>query len=400
VGLGEVPLKDPSTSFDALVLNGRSRGGLAVSRSLGQSGYAVAVATKGRPSRFATERVEFPTIAVDVDRFVDELVDWLKDHRTDVIMTSSDIGVTTLSEARDRIERTSTVGLAASDALSVAVSKSATLARAAAAGVPVPRSLPVSSPGDAVIAAQEIGFPCVFKPDRSWSGRGSNTKRVRPLLVSDIDEVRMVATRHVRREAPALVQEFAQGRRETIMLFQASGGVLARFAMSVSRTWPPLGGNSVMRTSVPPPEDCLSYAERLVAEIGLDGYSEIEFRRTLDGIPLLMEVNPRFSQSIELALRSGVDFAAMQLEWARGGRLPEAAGYKVGVRLSWVEAELFLLVASWLGRPRPAPSPKAAIVDLVRDYIPPPHLDGLVAGDLLPAFSRFRPSLKEFKLQA
>ena len=122
-----------------------------------------------------------------------------------------------------------------------------------------------------------------------------------------------------------LVQELVGGVRETIKLFRDEGQTLARVAMLVDRTWPPLGGSSVMRRTIAPPEDTLDLAERLVAEIGLDGYSEAEFRRDADGRPLLMEINPRLSQSVELAVRAGVDFPRMQLEWARGGKIPAAA---------------------------------------------------------------------------
>lgn len=391
-------MKMPSARFDALVLDGRSRGSLAVARSLGRSGYAVAVATKGRPTRHAKEHIDLPPISRDIDRFVHELDAWLQNNRTDVVLTSTDRGVATLSEARDRIERTSAVGLASFDALSIAASKSKTLTRATALGVPTPRSHHVRSLEDAVAAVREIGFPCVLKPDSSWSGR--NNQRVRPVLLSDPETARRAADRLVHRDAPALVQEFAPGRREAMMLFRASGRVLAHFAMSVSRTWPPLGGNSVMRTSVRPPEDSMRHAERLVADVGLDGYSEVEFRRALDGRPLLMEVNPRFSQSIELALRSGVDFARMQVEWARGGRIPRADGYAVGVRLSWFEAELFLVMASCLRRPRPAPPLGTTLVNLTRDYVPPPHLDGLAFDDPWPMLSQARASLMEFRREA
>ena len=122
--------------------------------------------------------------------------------------------------------------------------------------------------------------------------------------------------------AGVLVQEVVGGTRETIKLFRNAGRTLVRLAMTIDRTWPPLGGSSVMRRSISPPEDALRAAERLVAEIGLDGYSEVEFRRSPEGAPVLMEVNPRLSQSVELAIRAGVDFPRMQLEWARGGRIP------------------------------------------------------------------------------
>jgi predicted ATP-grasp superfamily ATP-dependent carboligase len=113
--------------------------------------------------------------------------------------------------------------------------------------------------------------------------------------------------------------------------------------MRVDRSWPVLGGSSVYRESVEAPRDALLFAEQLVDAIDLDGYSEVEFRRAADGLPLLMEVNPRLSQSVELAVRSGVDFPRMQLEWTRGGRVEPVLGYRTGVRLGWLAGEARLL---------------------------------------------------------
>src|SRR6202023_1089385 len=86
------------------------------------------------------------------------------------------------------------------------------------------------------------------------------------------------------------------------------GQIYARFAQWAKRTDPPLGGTSVLRQSIPIPPDIGDQAERLVIEIELEGYSEVEFRRDNGGIPYLMEINPRLSASVEIAVRSGVDF--------------------------------------------------------------------------------------------
>src|SRR5256885_16740470 len=110
-----------------------------------------------------------------------------------------------------------------------------------------------------------------------------------------------------------------------------------------------------MRETIEPPDDVLRDAERLVSEIGLDGYSEVEFRRDARGRPLLMEVNPRLSQSVEVATRAGVDFPRMQLEWARGGRIPEAPTAAIGVRVGWLAGDLRLLVGAFAGSPPPRP---------------------------------------------
>jgi hypothetical protein len=52
-----------------------------------------------------------------------------------------------------------------------------------------------------------------------------------------------------------------------------------------------------------------------------------------------MEINPRLSQSVELAARSGIDFPRMQVEWARGGRVEPVVRYRTGVRLGWLAGE-------------------------------------------------------------
>jgi predicted ATP-grasp superfamily ATP-dependent carboligase len=139
--------------------------------------------------------------------------------------------------------------------------------------------------------------------------------------------------------APVLVQEVAPGDRETHKLFVAGGRMVARVVMRPERCWPPLGGSSTMRVTIPAPDDSAGYAERLVREVGLEGYSEVEFRRSADGRPLLMEINARLSQSIEVARRAGVDFARLQLEWARGGPLAPVTGYRVGVRVGWLAGD-------------------------------------------------------------
>jgi hypothetical protein len=156
--------------------------------------------------------------------------------------------------------------------------------------------------------------------------------------------------------------------------------------MTASRTWPPLGGSTVMRR-VAAAGDTMAHAERLVAEIGLEGYSEVEFRRDAAGRPLLMEINPRLSQSLEVAVRAGFDFGRMQFEWARGGRIPEPpTRTPVGLRVGWPGGEIRLLAAAVLGRPEPRPAPVATIRAVADDYLRHrARLEGLDLRDLRPA---------------
>jgi predicted ATP-grasp superfamily ATP-dependent carboligase len=375
----------PARGIDALVLDGDRRGALAVVRSLGRAHYAVAVEGKTGASRFARAKIQLPDPRGDQDRYGAELVAAVEAIRPAVVMTASDWGVETLDRRRSEISCIATPAVPEPDALRVATSKHATLQVAAELGIPVPRSFRVEDPKDVLSAATEVGYPCVLKPDASWrpTAGGRAFERVGAVLLRGAQDVAPVM-RVVRPDAPATVQEYAPGRREALMIFCAGGRILARFAMTASRTWPPLGGSSVMRESISLPSDSTAHAELLVRTVNVEGYSEVEFRRSSSGTPLLMEVNPRFSESIELALMAGVPFAAMQLEWARGGRIPVTNGYSVGARLSWARGELYVLGASVLrkhGSVTPWPS---AAVAVAGDYLALPRLDGVARDDPVP----------------
>jgi predicted ATP-grasp superfamily ATP-dependent carboligase len=199
-------------------------------------------------------------------------------------------------------------------------------------------------------------------------------------------EVDEAAGRLARADAPVLVQEVAPGARETHKLFVAGGEVLARVVMEPVRCWPPLGGSSTMRQTIAAPADSAGMAERLVLEAGLEGYSEVEFRRSADGRPLLMEINPRLSQSIDIARRAGVDFARLQLEWARGGRLDRVSGYRVGVRVGWLAGDARFAASALTGNGHPRPGLRDA-AQIGRDYLTGTRIEGFDMNDPGPVWS-------------
>ena len=101
-------------------------------------------------------------------------------------------------------------------------------------------------------------------------------------------------------------------------LFIVDGEILASCGHVAHRTSPPLGGASVMRESIPIPQDIYASAVRLATAIGMQGVCEVEFRRDADDRPLLMEINARLAGTIENAVHSGVDFPLMIWQWATG----------------------------------------------------------------------------------
>jgi predicted ATP-grasp superfamily ATP-dependent carboligase len=352
--------------FDALVLDVDARAGLAIVRALGRGGLRVAAAARdgsasGLRSRHAAARVVLPDPERDFGAYADAIAEWAERHGAGAIVPSIDVSVAALDRRRERLASHAAPAIAAPEPLAIAVSKPRTLELAARLGIAAPRGHEVQTPGDLRAAADELGYPLVVKPVESWRDEEAGGERLAPVLVEHV--AGLAAAEAL---LPALAQELAPGERVTVKLFRVEGRVVVRFAMRVERSWPPLGGSSVLRESIALPRDATEPAEALVEAIGLDGYSEVEFRRGRDGRPLLMEVNARLSQSVELAVRAGVDFPRLQLEWARGGDVRPVAGYRVGVRLGWLAGDLRLAAAALAGI---GPPPRPPRPPLARDYL-------------------------------
>src|SRR5207245_7013715 len=128
------------------------------------------------------------------------------------------------------------------------------------------------------------------------------------------------------------------------------------------RTEPPLGGNSVLRQSIVVPPDTGAQAEALVRELDLEGYSEVEFRRDSNYVPYLMELNPRLSASVEIAVRSGVDFPCLLYQWASGGPIDKVEGYRTGGWMRYLTGDLMTTITALQQRGRPEVTPPVRAV--------------------------------------
>src|SRR5205823_7433129 len=185
----------------------------------------------------------------------------------------------------------------------------------------------------------------------------------------------------------ALVQQLLTGRREAVSFLYAKGEVYARFAQWAKRTSPPLGGQSVLRKSIAIPSDIGRYAESLVRHIDLEGYCEVEFRRDSAGKPYLMEINPRLSASVEIAVRSGVDFPYLLYQWANEEAIDTVESYRIGNWMRYLKGDIMTTIEALQERGRPGVTPPVqAILGFWLSFFQPMGYDYLDWRDLGPAF--------------
>jgi predicted ATP-grasp superfamily ATP-dependent carboligase len=395
-----------------MVLDADLRQALVAIRSLGRRGLRVAALGQRHrapalASRYCLQGLvsrETPASA----RSLEALEQALGDTCARVLIPSADATVALLRRHRKRLEERVRIPLAADEALGIAIDKQASLAVAVRLGIAVPRGVVVCSLDDVPAALAEVGLPAVAKPTESWQQDHRGGARLDARLVITAAEARSAVAGLTRFRGRVLLQEYLPGRREAVSLFSSGGAIRARFAQWAQRTSPPIGGESVLRQSIALPDDLGWAAERLVGEIGLDGYAEVEFRRDAAGVPRLMEINPRLSASVELAVRSGVDFPALLYRWAIGDPIAEVKGYKVGAWMRYLRGDLMTTVAALRQRGRPGVAPPwRALLGFAASFLRPMSYDYLdwqdpspalraaanFAGEALHAATRARPWL-------
>jgi predicted ATP-grasp superfamily ATP-dependent carboligase len=380
----------PTPIFDALVLDARLRQSLVTVRSLGRRGLAVsALDTIGNVPAFASRwcRREFVCPAREAtEAFLAYLEQALEATPARVLIPSADGTIALLRQHRATLERRARVALAGESALTVAVDKERTLAVAKRIGIGIPRSVRVETIGDVPAALREIGLPAVVKPCESWVWGERHGARVVSRLVTTSDEARRAVAELTRLGGRVLLQQWLSGRREAVSLLYANGEICARFAQWAKRTGPPLGGESVLRQSIVVPPDIGDHAERLIREIDHEGYAEVEFRRDSNGAPYLMEINPRLSASVEIAVRSGVDFPYLLYQWATGGPVDRVERYRVGGWMRHLEGDIMTTIAAIRQRGRPGvASPIRAVTGFCLSFFRPMAYDYLDWQDPRPA---------------
>jgi predicted ATP-grasp superfamily ATP-dependent carboligase len=374
-----------------LIADASQRQALVAIRELGKAGVTVGAIDSdphapGLASRWCAAATVVPDFVQDQDAYVDALLKVCVEHAPKSLIVAHDGSVEAVRRRRADVERVVGLALATEQALAVAIDKTRTLAFAERVGLRAPRGAFVTEPGQARAAVDEVGLPIVVKPARSWAQETGCGQRLIPAVVRT-HAAALAAIEAVLREGIEVVlQEWLPGDREALSFFRAHGRTWARFAQRADRTFPPLGGNSVLRESIPLPPDIAPAAERLVAELGLDGYSEVEFRRDAQGRAALMEINPRLSASVEIAVRAGVPFPLLLHAWASGEPLREASGYRAGLRMRWLGGDLSWLRSALAQHPGPdVPSRGRALGMFAAGFVHPLSYDYVDRRDPRPA---------------
>jgi len=177
-----------------------------------------------------------------------------------------------------------------------------------------------------------IPLPAVIKPRISSGSFGIVYVKKKEDLIPSYQSV------HERFPFP-IIQEWipdGEGIYGFSALFDEASNVRAAFVHKKLRMYPVQGGPSTLGEGVEHPQ-IMEMGLSLLKSLNWVGVGMAEFKvDPRDGVPKLMEVNPRFWGSLQLAIVSGVDFPYLILRMAKRESFEPILHYTVGKRFRWL----------------------------------------------------------------
>jgi predicted ATP-grasp superfamily ATP-dependent carboligase len=319
-----------NTKGSVFLLDAISPRTVAIARSLGKQQVQVTCADEspinlGFFSRYCRARMVHPSPIHAPQAFVESLLDYLDKHPQDCMLAVKEESLDVLLAHRQAFEQRTHLPFPANATFQVCRDKRKTMALAVAAGVPHPRTIYPENPRQIAKQVRGLRFPLVIKPRLNCSGLGIRYVQNEKELQTVYAEV------HSRYPFPLIQEQIPAGEKyDVACLFDENSRPVATFAQRELRSFPIQDGASTVQESVWRP-DLVELTVQLLQKAGWYGIAEAEFMiDPRDGTPMLLEINPRFWGSVQLAIQSGVDFPHLLYRIARGERVEAVHQYKVG----------------------------------------------------------------------
>ncbi len=343
-----------------LVTDGHFRKTLAVVRSLGLKGNHVTVGERtflntSFFSKYCAERLVYPSPRQQPNRFIEFLLKEIRKNHYDCLLPMEEETLLLLAKYHSEISQYTYLLSPDLKKIEFVRDKKNLMEFAETHGIPMPRTFFVpptpepykvqgygpeshvvqGSPAPDVVQGLPLNsfpIPAVIKPRISSGSFGiAYVKKTEDLIPS---------YQRVHQQFPfPLIQEWIPdggGTYGLSALFDEASNIKAAFVHKKLRMYPVQGGPSTLREGVEHPQ-IMELGLSLLKSLNWVGVGMVEFKvDPRDGIPKLMEVNPRFWGSLQLAIVSGVDFPYLILRMARRESFEPILRYKVGKRCRWL----------------------------------------------------------------
>ncbi|SPD75477.1 conserved hypothetical protein [uncultured Desulfobacterium sp.] len=320
----------------AFITDGHWRKTLAAVRGLGRNGIPVTVGESTRLnasafSRYCKRSLVYPSPFFRPHEFIDFIFRELTRNSYTMLLPMEDETLGLLSMHHEELSHMCYFPAVTHDKLLMAQRKDKVLQLAENLGIPIPKTWYVTDLSQLNQIAAALPYPVVIKPRTGAGAVGISYPETQEELKS-----RYILT-HKRFPFPIIQERIPQQGEGygASFLIDEGGRVKASFVHKRLREYPITGGASTLRESVRR-VDIRDMSMTLLKALDWFGVAMVEFKvDPRDGIPKLMEINPRFWGSLALAIESGVNFPYLLYRMARGEDFKPVETYQIGMRCRW-----------------------------------------------------------------
>lgn len=236
-------------------------------------------------------------------------------EKIDIIFPSFDPHVYVFSKNKQRFEKSGVlIPVPDYETVLTPLDKYRTISAAQEVGFPCPQTYLPENQDELKKIALDMGFPLVIKPRFSSGGRGTSVVKNFSELTQRLSLVR-------RKQGMPILQEYIPGgshNRSFHVVVDRNGELKSNFSSTKHRGFRVNGGYGTGQESAVP-DVYLTEATRLLHKIGWWGCAMVETKLDpRDGVPKLMEINPRFGNGLWVRTELKVNEPLMCVKIARG----------------------------------------------------------------------------------
>jgi len=320
----------------AFITDGLLRKSLSTTRALGKQGIRTIVGETSwfSPSGFSRhcgERLKYPNPKTDSHLFMNWLFELFHQENRPVFLPMDDRVMEVVMRHRREVMEGSKCLLPPKASYDIASDKYETMKLANAQDIDCPTTYLANKAGDLTGISNTANFPLIIKPLKSSGSRGIRK-------VTNRDELLPVFLEIQQEYSEVLIQEFIPlgDRYDVCLLYDRNHEVKASFVQKELRHFPVEMGPSTVQESVID-DDLIERSIKLLEPLDWIGIVEVEFMMdSRTNRPVLMEINPRFWNSLDLAVQSGMDFPYLLYQLCMGEEVPRHTHYEIGRRSRWL----------------------------------------------------------------
>ncbi|PHM26221.1 ATP-grasp domain-containing protein [Xenorhabdus budapestensis] len=348
---------------------------LGIVRALGKLGISPYVITFNRFSLCGMSKYSNNEIILNDNYTFEELVEKLKIFKIELLILVGTNSFKKIVPRKDELKKNKIEIITVdNDIITITFDKSSTYTLAEKLLVPIPKTIYPKCFDELDILKNEINYPCVIKGLYEVGGNIVDyVYNEAELLI----KYKNLCNRYNIKESDGLpmLQEYITGAGCAFFAVYDNGQCGLTFQHKRIREYPASGGASVCAESFK--NDLVEkYGRILLDHLEWHGVAMVEFKLNDSGIPILMEINPKFWGSTDLALEANVNFPKALIDIYLRKKISYDNNYKYPLKYHWPLDGDFLHAIE---------NPKS-IINVLKDSFNPKVKSNIWMSDFFPTF--------------